>query len=72
MDMNGKEKSLCYYVYAKFSYSCERKTFLGDFLYPEEASAFVSEFLDLFQKHGILDTISSIIIEPVEVVEVKE
>ena len=67
--MSGKEKSLCYYVYAKFSYSLQPKTFLGDFLYPDEASAFVSEFLELFQKHGILDAISKIIIEPAEIME---
>ena len=69
LDMSGKEKSLCYYVYARFTYEPESKIFLATFDYADEVAAFIEDFLALFSEHGALDNISKIIIEPAEIVE---
>jgi len=70
--MSGKEKSLCYYVYAKFTYAPESKIFLNSFDYSDQVADFIRDFLGFLWRHDALDTISEIIVEPREVVEVKE
>jgi len=70
--MSGKEKSLCYYVYARFTYAPESKVFLNSFDYSNQVAEFIEDFLDFLHAHGAIDSISEIIIEPAEVVEVKE
>jgi len=70
--MSGEEKSLCYYVYARFTYAPESKIFLAAFDYTSQVAGFVEEFLDFLQTHGVIDSICEIIVEPAEVEEVKE
>ena len=70
--MAGESKSLCYYVYAKFTYAPESKIFLNSFDYSDQIADFIRDFLDFLWTHDALDTISEIIVEPREVVEVKE